>query len=153
MAAENCYRRKFLLVPFLIFRPFRFFVFFRNYNGSRMDFPHEVRFSAGIGPAHFPAARHGYWCQCRCHFHLTFNVVAALKISQNKIRKSFKWVIARFYIRFLKDFERSDQCAEVVCHFHPTLYPYFVCQMAMDTSQNNYPGLTLVFNTLRIESD
>jgi len=22
----------------------------------RMDFPHEVRFSAGIGPAHFPAA-------------------------------------------------------------------------------------------------
>ncbi len=54
MAAENCYRRKFLLVPFLIFRPFRFFVFFRNYNRSRMDFPHEVRFSAGIGPAHFP---------------------------------------------------------------------------------------------------
>ena len=23
--------------------------------GVRMDFPHEVRFSAGIGPAHFPA--------------------------------------------------------------------------------------------------
>ena len=23
--------------------------------GGRMDFPHEVRFSAGIGPAHFPA--------------------------------------------------------------------------------------------------
>jgi len=23
--------------------------------GIRMDFPHEVRFSAGIGPAHFPA--------------------------------------------------------------------------------------------------
>ena len=23
--------------------------------GGWMDFPHEVRFSAGIGPAHFPA--------------------------------------------------------------------------------------------------
>ena len=39
-----------------IFRPFRlFFVNFRNYFWVRMDFPHEVRFSAGIGPAHFPA--------------------------------------------------------------------------------------------------
>ena len=37
------------------FRPFRLFVFFRNYFWGRMDFPHEVRFSAGIGPAHFPA--------------------------------------------------------------------------------------------------
>ena len=34
MAAENCYRRKFLLVPFLIFRPFRFFVFFGIITGA-----------------------------------------------------------------------------------------------------------------------
>ena len=40
---------------FLFFRPFRLFVFFRNYNRGRKDFPHEVRFFAGIGPAHFPA--------------------------------------------------------------------------------------------------
>ena len=32
----------------------------------------------------------GHWAEVVCHFHLTFNVVAALKISQNKIKKSFK---------------------------------------------------------------
>ena len=51
MAAENCYRRKFLLVPFLIFRPFRFFVFFRNYNGQKQP---------------------GHWAEVVCHFHLLF---------------------------------------------------------------------------------
>ena len=41
----------------LFFRPFR--LFFREFSEllrARMDFPHEVRFFAGIGPAHFPAA-------------------------------------------------------------------------------------------------
>ena len=32
-------------------------------DGGRMDFPHEVRFSAGIGPAHFPAAFRMLLCQ------------------------------------------------------------------------------------------
>ena len=68
--------------PFSSFSSFRLF---SELLWVRMDFPHAVRFSAGIGPAHFPAARHGYWCQCRCHFHPTFNVVAPLKISQNII--------------------------------------------------------------------
>ena len=42
-------RRKLLLVPFLIFRPFRFFVFFRNYNGQKQP---------------------GHWAEVVCHFHL-----------------------------------------------------------------------------------
>jgi len=48
-------------------------------------FPHEVRFSAGIGPAHFPAGG-----------------------------------------------TAIDACAAAI--FTLLLYPYFVCQMAMDTS-------------------
>ena len=45
-----------LFRPIPLFRAFRlFFVNFRNYIWGRMDFPHEVRFFAGIGPAHFPA--------------------------------------------------------------------------------------------------
>ena len=44
MAAENCTScRKYALTVSLNI-------------WVRMDFPHEVRFSAGIGPAHFPAA-------------------------------------------------------------------------------------------------
>ncbi len=43
----------------IIARPsfFVLFVFFRNYFGDRMDFLHEVRFFAGIGPSHFPAEK------------------------------------------------------------------------------------------------
>ena len=40
---------------FHIFVFFRLSAFFRNFFWVRMDFPHEVRFYAGIGPAHFPA--------------------------------------------------------------------------------------------------
>ena len=32
----------------------------------------------------------GHWAEVVCHFHLTFIVVATLKISQNIIKKSFK---------------------------------------------------------------
>ena len=53
--------RKIMLVPH--FRPVRLFVYFRNYNRVRMDFLHEVRFFAGIGPAHFPAAFRMLLCQ------------------------------------------------------------------------------------------
>ena len=56
-----------------------------------MDFPHEVRFSAGIGPAHFPAGG-----------------------------------------------TAIDACAAAI--FTLLLYPYFVCQMAMDTSDRNLGG-------------
>jgi hypothetical protein len=54
-------------------------------------FPHEVRFSAGIGPAHFPAGG-----------------------------------------------TAIDACAAAI--FTLLLYPYFVCQMAMDTSDRNLGG-------------
>ena len=46
MAAENCFRRKYSSSECWSCR---------ERPWGRMDFPHEVRFSAGIGPAHFPA--------------------------------------------------------------------------------------------------
>ena len=54
MATKNCFAEN-ICLSLPLFRPFRLFVFFRNYNGGRMAFLHEVQFFAGIGPAHFPA--------------------------------------------------------------------------------------------------
>ncbi len=85
-----------------------------------MDFPHEVRFFAGIGPAHFPAETTRPLGQGCLPFSPYFE---CCRYAQNLTKynlKIFQVRIARFYIRFLKDFERSDHWAEVVCHFHPT---------------------------------
>ena len=60
------------------------------YVGGRRIFRTKCDFLQVLDLLIFRQKQPGHWAEVVCHFCLTFNVVAALKISQNKIKKSFK---------------------------------------------------------------
>ncbi len=79
-----------------------------------------------MGPAHFPAETTRPLGQGCLPFSPYFE---CCRYAQNLTKynlKIFQVRIARFYIRLLKDFERSDHCAEVVCHFHLLLITWII---------------------------
>ena len=65
---------------------------------GQIDFPHEVRFSAGIGPAHFPAGGTAIDASAAAIFTLLLYPIFVCQMAMNTAQEIFEEILMKKYI-------------------------------------------------------